>query len=406
MDTFEMYNTISESLQCDINDGSISFEYASILNDIAYDIYVEGVDVNEGVANILDRYVTEACESVESTEDYEDEYTMEYASYDPDVDDETYIEAVRSFEAYDEVMDNFYESAMESLNKITEAYENGAITADEMDSLLESVNSKVDAYDAFVESGAIDTIKNKIKVWAAAKKAAVKEAKKAAEGKSFSKDVISKSGSAAAAAIMALSLGGCDIQNLTQLNKEVDSKIAQTQEDPADYDELIIKIDGQIANINKMAAKSMADNLKDLSNEQIKEQLDKFKGSTNPNKVVNKKLDISVNTTGGKSRASKEVGGGATTKTIEIKGAGSPYNLPDLVGITKDVNTGVRADKIAKANEEAKKAEEEAKKAAAQKAATDAIEEGASNASRKKELYATTKNNDKGNKIDEDPDKK
>jgi hypothetical protein len=159
MDTFEMYNTISESLQCDINDGSISFEYANILNDIAYDIYVEGVDVNEGVANILDRYVTEACESVESTEDYEDEYTMEYASYDPDVDDETYIEAVRSFEAYDEVMDNFYESAMESLNKITEAYENGAITAEEMDSLLESVNSKVDAYDAFVESGAIDTIR-------------------------------------------------------------------------------------------------------------------------------------------------------------------------------------------------------------------------------------------------------
>jgi hypothetical protein len=42
MDTFEMYNTISESLQCDINDGSISFEYANILNDIAYDIYVEG----------------------------------------------------------------------------------------------------------------------------------------------------------------------------------------------------------------------------------------------------------------------------------------------------------------------------------------------------------------------------
>ena len=401
-----MYNTISESLQCDINDGSISFEFASILNDIAYNIYVEGVDVNEGVANILDRYVTEACESVESTEDYEDEYTMEYASYDPDVDDETYIEAVRSFEAYDEVMDSFYESAMESLNKITEAYENGAITAEEMDSLLESVNSKVDAYDAFVESGAIDTIKNKIKVWAAAKKAAVKEAKKAVEGKSFSKDVIAKSGSAAAAAIMALSLGGCDIQNLTQLNKEVDSKIAQTQEDPTDYDQLIIKIDGQIANINKMAAQSMADNLKDLSNDQIKEQLNKFKGSNNPNKVVNKKLDISVNTSGGKSRASKEVSGGTTTKTIEIKGAGSPYNLPDLVGITKDVKTGVRADKIAKANEEAKKAEEEAKKAAAQKAATDAIEEGAANASRKKELYATTKNNDKGNKIDEDPDKK
>jgi hypothetical protein len=401
-----MYNAISESLQCDINDGSISFEFANILNDIAYDIYVEGVDVNEGVVNILDRYVTEACESVESTKDYEDEYTMEYASYDPDVDDETYIEAVRSFEAYDEVMDSFYESAMESLNKITEAYENGAITAEEMDSLLESVNSKVDAYDAFVESGAIDTIKNKIKVWAAAKKAAVKEAKKAAEGKSFSKDVIAKSGSAAAAAIMALSLGGCDIQNLTQLNKEVDSKIAQTQEDPADYDQLIIKIDGQIANINKMAAKSMADNLKGLSNDQIKEQLDKFKGSNNPNKVVSNKLDISVNTSGGKSRASKEVSGGTTTKTIEIKGAGSPYNLPDLVGITKDVKVGVRADKIAKANEEAKKAEEEAKKAAAQKAVTDAIEEGAANASRKKELYATTKNNDKGNKIDEDPDKK
>ena len=130
MDTFEMYNTISESLQCDINDGSISFEYASILNDIAYDVYVEGVDVNEGVANILDRYVTEACESVESTDG-------------PDVD-----------------MDNLYESAMELLNKITEAYENDAITAAEMDSLLESVNAKIDAYDALVESGAIGTIKN------------------------------------------------------------------------------------------------------------------------------------------------------------------------------------------------------------------------------------------------------
>jgi hypothetical protein len=205
---------------------------------------------------------------------------------------------------------------------------------------------------------------------------------------------------------MALSLGGCDIQNLTQLNKEVDSKIAQTEVEPADYDQLIIKIDGQIANINQMAAKSMADNLKDLSNEQIKDQLDRFKGSSNPNKVVSKKLDISVNTSGGKSRASKEIGGGSTTKTIEIKGAGSPINLPDLVGITKDVKTGVRADKTAKAHEEAKKAEEDAKKAAAQQALKDAIEEGAENASRKKELYNTTKNNDKGNKIDEDPDKK
>lgn len=130
MDTFEMYNTISESLQCDINDGSISFEYANILNDIAYDIYVEGVDVNEGVANILDRYVTEACESVDSTDN-------------PAVD-----------------MDNLYESAMELLNKITEAYENDAITADEMDSLLESVNAKIDAYDALVESGAIGTTNN------------------------------------------------------------------------------------------------------------------------------------------------------------------------------------------------------------------------------------------------------
>lgn len=402
-----MYNTISESLQCDINDGSISFEYANILNDIAYDIYVEGVDVGEGVANILDRYVTEACESVESTEDYEDEYTMEYASYDPDVDDETYIEAVRSFEAYDAVMDEFYESAMESLNKITEAYDNGSITAEEMDALLESVNAKVDAYDAYMESGAIETIKNKVKAWAAAKKAAVKEAKKASEGKSFSKEVIARSGAAASAAIMALSLGGCDVNQLAQLNKEVDAKITQTQEDPSDYDQLIIKIDGQIANINKMAAKSMADNLKDLSNEQIQEQLNKFKNSSNPNKVVSKKLDITVNTAGGNNtRATSEIGGSTKTKTIEIKGAGSPVNLPELVGITKDVNTGVRADKIAKAAEEAKKAEDEAKKAAAQQAAQDAIEEGSENASRKKELKATTKNNDKGNKIDEDPDKK
>ena len=155
-----------------------------------------------------------------------------------------------------------------------------------------------------------------------------------------------------------------------------------------------------------MAAKSMADNLKGLSNEQIKEQLDKFRSSSNPNKVVGKDFNITVNTTGGKSRANKEINGGTTTRTIEIKGAGSPYNLPELVGTTKDVKVGVSADKIAKANEEAKKAEEEAKKAAAQQAAKDAIEEGASNASRKKELYATTKNNDKGNKINEDPDKK
>ena len=76
MTNSEIYNTIAESLQCDIDTNAISYEYASIINDIAYDKFITESELPENVESILDRYISEAAGDDEEMPD-----TSEVQSY-------------------------------------------------------------------------------------------------------------------------------------------------------------------------------------------------------------------------------------------------------------------------------------------------------------------------------------
>lgn len=119
----EMYGVIFESLQNDINDEKITFEFGNILNDIAYEAFIEGAELSDEVSGILDRYLTEA------TADMEDEESVQESADDDSTDDDVINESV--------------------MNIIT-AYENAEITEDECKLLLESAG--VDMDDVFTEA--------------------------------------------------------------------------------------------------------------------------------------------------------------------------------------------------------------------------------------------------------------
>ena len=114
----EMYGVIFESLQNDINDEKITFEFGNIINDIAYEAFIEGTELSDEVSGILDRYLTEA------TADMEDEESVQESA-----DDDVINESV--------------------MNIIT-AYENAEITEDECRLLLESAGVDID--EVFAEA--------------------------------------------------------------------------------------------------------------------------------------------------------------------------------------------------------------------------------------------------------------
>ena len=115
----EMYGVIFESLQNDINDEKITFEFGNILNDIAYEAFIEGTELSDEVSGILDRYLTEA------TADMEDEESVQESADDDDV-------------------------INESVMNIITAYENAEITEDECKLLLESAGVDID--EVFTEA--------------------------------------------------------------------------------------------------------------------------------------------------------------------------------------------------------------------------------------------------------------
>jgi hypothetical protein len=120
----EMYEVVVESLQNDINDEKITFEFGNILNDIAYEAFIEGTELSDEVSGILDRYLTEA------TADMEDEESVQESADDDSTDDDVINESV--------------------MNIIT-AYENAEITEDECKLLLESAGVDID--EVFTEAG-------------------------------------------------------------------------------------------------------------------------------------------------------------------------------------------------------------------------------------------------------------
>lgn len=111
----EIYSTIAESLQSDIDTNAISYEYASIINDIAYDKFITESELPENVESILDRYISEAAG--------DDENTKEVTESTGELD-----------------------SMLEMANTIKATYESGEITNVEYSALLESVFKKIDAY--------------------------------------------------------------------------------------------------------------------------------------------------------------------------------------------------------------------------------------------------------------------
>lgn len=115
MTNSEIYSTIAESLQSDIDANSISYEYASIINDIAYDKFITESELPENVESILDRYISEAA-----------------------ADDENGKEVTESTDELD--------SMLEMVNTIGTAYKSGDITNVEYSALLKSVSEKIDAY--------------------------------------------------------------------------------------------------------------------------------------------------------------------------------------------------------------------------------------------------------------------
>jgi hypothetical protein len=119
----EMYGVIFESLQNDINDEKITFEFGNILNDIAYEAFIEGTELSDEVSGILDRYLTEA------TADMEDEESVQESADDDSTDNDVINESV--------------------MNIIT-AYENAEITEDECKLLLESAGVDID--EVFTEA--------------------------------------------------------------------------------------------------------------------------------------------------------------------------------------------------------------------------------------------------------------
>ena len=124
MTNSEIYNTIAESLQCDIDTNAISYEYASIVNDIAYDKFITESELPENVESILDRYISEAAKDDDGTTEEVTESTSEL------------------------------DSMLEMVNTIEATYESGDITNVEYGALLESVFEKIDAYtESFAGAG-------------------------------------------------------------------------------------------------------------------------------------------------------------------------------------------------------------------------------------------------------------
>ena len=120
MTNSEIYNTIAESLQCDIDTNAISYEYASIINDIAYDKFITESELPKNVESVLDRYISEAAADDEVTESTNDELG----------------------------------SMLEMVDTISATCESGDITNAEYSALIESVFDKIDAYtEAFAGAG-------------------------------------------------------------------------------------------------------------------------------------------------------------------------------------------------------------------------------------------------------------
>ena len=158
-----LYKVVSESLQNDIDSGNVSYEYANIINDIAYKAYIEKEDLDENVRGVLDRYISESAGNSVDDDDYH--YAYEY--YDEENDSEAYIEACKALAEIDDIINYKYENVVNSLEHIIGAYGAGEITETEMNALYESVENRPNGHEYFIEKENASGIKSKIKSWAA-----------------------------------------------------------------------------------------------------------------------------------------------------------------------------------------------------------------------------------------------
>ena len=230
------YNVITESLQSDINDEKITYEYASIVNDIAYKIYVENVKVNDGIRGIMEKYINTSVginntiinDAIYVSSLQEDinanNVSYEYAQVINSLAHDMYINnrvlSESSYSTLFEYMiestkdvcieDNYYEDTDAIVTNITEAYENGEISSEEAHVLLEALYEKTGDPKLFTESGFIKgKIESSINEWKRTMSKGLGEVKKKNTGKTFDKKVIQKMGAAGAALAMALSQAGC-----------------------------------------------------------------------------------------------------------------------------------------------------------------------------------------------------
>lgn len=262
MTNTEVYNVISESLQNDIDDGKITCEHANILNDIAYDIYVENASVDDGVAAILDRYITESAENDNEEEAIDDAADAIKAEYE-----RTFTEAVSVFDKYIE----YVTIHADAVNSICEAYDNNEISEAEMEILIEAVNTKYQAYlEANENKISKSVLMSKLKAWGSDKLSA---AKATVDEKIGSKKPATEAKRKATAALLAvtaaLSSAGCPASSIAKvkaadraIDTVVTSEISNAKENES--------VNAVASRVNKSATEKYQAILDDLINQHDK----------------------------------------------------------------------------------------------------------------------------------------
>lgn len=393
MNNNEIYETIAESLQNDINDDKITQEFASLLNDIAYDVYVEGATPEDNVVSVLNRYIEEAAADV--LNDETEEVLQESA--ESDSDDEYTYESVEEEASFAHVMgecvlemtdsDSFYESVNATVDSISKAYESGEITEEEFDALSESVNAKIEEY--IYEKSIKDTVNKFVERF---NKGKAKEVKDAIKGSGNAKDAVKKMlASSMMATTLATSLTGAGIPKAeaSKIAKDANLKyntVAAAEisknidnESPSD---IVVTINGKITDVSKALAEDLYNGFKNSTDPNYSATYtpaSEKEKMTNPNATGKKRVTIKTNgdmpldmmDIALKAKKAGEAKVAADKAAIAKKYEGkdtAPMSLKDFRAAAADK---MKADKIAETKAKAaetKAKEDEAKaKAAAER---------------------------------------
>jgi hypothetical protein len=247
-----LYKVVTDSLQDDINSGNVSYEYANIINDIAYKAYIEKEDLDENVRGVLERYITESTAVSD-----EDDYHYAYEYYDEENDSEAYIEACKALAAIDDVINYKYESVVNSLGYIIEAYGMGEITEVEMDALYESVENRPNGHEYFIEKENASNMKSKIKSWAANAKKKINDFKnKPGTKKSVAKNALK-------GAFSATLIAGAMVPGATWTKKDLSDTINWCLDDVSEdiengnFSDAMKSVDGCVADLVKIVYKDV-----------------------------------------------------------------------------------------------------------------------------------------------------